>query len=142
MILLSCSTLLAFHISSLRCSESHTLRSLLLCYIWNERERLAATSKLAKANRMWKHPRKTQEDLFRELTRRHAKTEYGHKNCLGVIRSLEGLREKHPLTEYDDYKEYIQWLDDGEEGVFLDERFQQIGVTSGTTGVGKADTIS
>ncbi|XP_038050064.1 probable indole-3-acetic acid-amido synthetase GH3.9 [Patiria miniata] len=136
-ILLFLSSLIAFHISTLRCSESHTLSSLLLSYWWHQGEWLATPFILAKANRMWKHPREAQEDLIRELTRRHAKTEYGRKNRLGEIRSLGDLRRKHPLTTYDHFKDYIQRLADGEEGVFLGERSLRFGVTSGTTGTGK-----
>ncbi|XP_038060871.1 GH3 domain-containing protein-like [Patiria miniata] len=136
-ILLFLSSLIAFHISTLRCSESHTLSSLLLSYWWHQSEWLATPFILAKANRMWKHPRETQDDLIRELTRRHAKTEYGRKNRLGEIRSVEDLRKKHPLTTYDHFKDYIQRLADGEEGVFLGEKPLRFAVTSGTTGTGK-----
>ncbi|XP_038050828.1 GH3 domain-containing protein-like [Patiria miniata] len=135
--LLLLSSLIAFHISTLRCSESHTLTSLLLSYWWHQGERLAAPSILAKENRAWKHPREAQEDLIRELIRRHAKTEYGRKNRLGEIRSVEDLRKKHPLTTYDHFKDYIQRLADGDESVFLGERPLRFGVTSGTTGAGK-----
>ncbi|XP_038063297.1 indole-3-acetic acid-amido synthetase GH3.3-like [Patiria miniata] len=136
-VLLGISSLIAFHISTLRCSESHTLTTLLLSYKWHQGERLATPSILAKINHMWKHPREAQEDLIRELTSRHAKTENGRKNRLGEIQSVEDLRKKHPLTTYDHYRDYIQRLADGEEGVFLDEEPVRFGVTSGTTGAGK-----
>ncbi|XP_022098637.1 probable indole-3-acetic acid-amido synthetase GH3.8 [Acanthaster planci] len=131
------SSLIAFHISSLRCSASHTLTSLLLSYKRHQGERLATPFIWVKANHTWKHPRETQEDLIRELTRRHAKTEYGRKNRLGEIQSLDDLRKKHPLTTYDHFKDYIQRLADGEEGLFLDEKPVRFAVTSGTTGIGK-----
>ncbi|XP_038047478.1 probable indole-3-acetic acid-amido synthetase GH3.9 [Patiria miniata] len=136
-VLIGISSLIAFHISTLRCSESHTLITLLMSYKWHQGERLATPSTLARATYMWKRPREAQEDLIRELTRRHAKTEYGRKNRLGEIRSVEDLRKKHPLTTYDHYCDYIQRLADGEEGVFLDEEPMRFGVTSGTTGAGK-----
>ncbi|XP_022107597.1 GH3 domain-containing protein-like [Acanthaster planci] len=136
-ILLLISSLIAFHISSLRCSESHTLTSLLLSYKRHQGERLTTPFNWAKANHVWKHPLETQEDLIRELTRRHAKTEYGRKNRLGEIQCFDDLRRKHPLTTYGHFNDYIERLADGEEGVFLDEKPLRFGVTSGTTGIGK-----
>ncbi len=136
-VVIGITSLIAFHISSLRCSESHTLRTLLLSYRRHQGEKIATPFLMAKMKQMWKHPRKAQEELLRELTRRDAKTEYGRRNRLGEIHSLEDLVQKHPLTSYDHYAKYMERLAGGEEGVIVGEKPVRFGVTSGTTGVGK-----
>ncbi|XP_071798697.1 uncharacterized protein [Asterias amurensis] len=135
--LIGITSLIAFHISSLRCSESHTLRTLLLSYRWHQGEKVATPFLMAKMKQMWSNPRKAQEELLQKLTRRDAKTEYGRHHRLGEIHSLEDLVKKHPLTSYDHYQKYIERLADGEEGVIVGEKPVRFGVTSGTTGVGK-----
>ncbi|XP_038051191.1 probable indole-3-acetic acid-amido synthetase GH3.9 [Patiria miniata] len=126
-----------FHISSLRCSQSHTLRTLLGSYVSHTLIRLAYPFVAYKVSKQWKNPRDSQENRLRLLTTRDAKTEYGRKFQLGKIKTLRDLQSKHPITTYDHYRPYVQRLADGEDGVFLGDTIRRFGITSGTTGSGK-----
>ena len=54
-----------------------------------------------------------------------------------LIREVEDLQKKHPVTVYSHYQDYIRRLADGEEDAFVGEKPLRFGITSGTTGTGK-----
>ncbi|XP_038058031.1 GH3 domain-containing protein-like [Patiria miniata] len=130
------STVVAFHICTLRCSETHTLMTLLLQYFVSQMMALFAPMAVSKLEKAWKEPRKAQEKFLRELISRDADTEYGRRYLTG-IQSLQDFRDKHPLTKYDHYQDYFQRLADGEKNVCVAARVDRFGLTSGTTGKGK-----
>ena len=131
------SAAMAFRMSSILCSESHTLGTLLKCYFRNEIAILRMMLLELKLRRMWQNPREAQEKRLRQLTSQDAKTEYGRQYRLGDIKTLEDLQAKHPLTDYEHYREFMQRLADGERGVIVGEEVERFGITTGTTGIGK-----
>ncbi|XP_038058034.1 GH3 domain-containing protein-like [Patiria miniata] len=136
LILGTLSTVIAFHISTLRCSETHTLKTLLLEYAINLATDFFDPYIFGKLKMAWKEPRKAQEKFLRELISRDADTEYGRRYLTG-IQSLQDFRDKHPLTKYDHYQDYFQRLADGEKNVCVAAKVDRFGVSSGTTGTGK-----
>ncbi|XP_022106549.1 probable indole-3-acetic acid-amido synthetase GH3.8 isoform X2 [Acanthaster planci] len=128
--------MIAFHISTLRCSETHTLMTLLLEYTYFQFIGLFGPLIVSKLTKAWKEPRKAQETFLRELISRDANTEYG-KRYLKGIKSLQDFRDKHPLTKYDHYQDYFQRLADGEKNVCVATKVERFGLSSGTTGKGK-----
>ena len=92
---------------------------------------------MPKMTKLWKSPREAQESLLRDLIKRDARTEYGREHRLEEILSLKELQKKHPLTDYDHYRKYVQRLADGEPNVFVGETLVRFGCTSGTTGPSK-----
>ncbi|XP_022106550.1 GH3 domain-containing protein-like [Acanthaster planci] len=130
------STMIAFHISTLRCSETHTLMTLLVEYTYYQSIALFGPLTVSKLTKAWKEPRKAQETFLMELISRDANTEYG-KRYLRGIQSLQDFRDKHPLTKYDHYQDYFQRLADGEKNVCVATKVERFGLSSGTTGKGK-----
>ncbi|XP_038058033.1 indole-3-acetic acid-amido synthetase GH3.4-like [Patiria miniata] len=130
------SMVIAFHISTLRCSETHTLKTLLIGYVVNLVIDLYGPYLFEKLEKAWKEPRKAQERFLRELISRDADTEYGRRYLTG-IQSLQDFQDKHPLTKYDHYRDYFQRLADGEKNVCVAAKVDRFGVSSGTTGKGK-----
>ncbi|XP_038071011.1 probable indole-3-acetic acid-amido synthetase GH3.9 isoform X2 [Patiria miniata] len=135
--LLLLASVFAFHMSIIPCSPDHTLPSLLRCYVSNQVYSLRYPFIKAKLRREWRSPQRAQETFLRQLIARDAETEYGLKFRLGDIENVAELQRKHPLTSYEDYREYMQRLADGERGVCVGEEVVRFGITSGTTGVGK-----
>ncbi|XP_072015309.1 uncharacterized protein [Amphiura filiformis] len=126
-----------FHISSIRASKYHTLPSILLFYIMNQMLRLFSGSVLRKFDASAKDPRRAQEEFLISRMQRDANTAYGKRHRFSNIKSLEDLRNSHPLTSYDHYEEYLQRMADGEKNVLICEDMVRFGITSGTTGKGK-----
>ncbi|XP_071789171.1 uncharacterized protein [Asterias amurensis] len=130
-------TIVALHISTLRCSETHSLSTLLQQYLRMKLVDLASLFILSKMTRIWKNPMRHQEMLLKKLLTRDAKTEYGMTHGFSDIKSLQEFREKHPLTKYEHYRDYFTRLADGEKNVCVAEEIHRFGTTSGTTGKGK-----
>ena len=67
---------------------------------------------------MTKNPMAVQTKLLMELLQENKDTEYGKKYGFGEIKSIEEYQAKVPVTEYDDYAEYIDRMaNDGEGGL-------------------------
>ncbi|XP_033624240.1 probable indole-3-acetic acid-amido synthetase GH3.8 isoform X2 [Asterias rubens] len=131
------STIVALHISTLRCSESHTLATLLIQYLMNQIPSLMASSVYSGIKKVWQRPMEEQEKFLMKLLARDAKTEYGMTHGFSDIKSLQEFREKHPLTKYEHYRDYFTRLADGEKNVCVAEEIHRFGTTSGTTGKSK-----
>ncbi|XP_033624241.1 probable indole-3-acetic acid-amido synthetase GH3.9 [Asterias rubens] len=131
------STVIALHISTLRCSETHTLATLLAQYLIMQVFDLIAPSVYRNLKKVWKYPRKEQDNFLLKLLARDAKTEYGMTHGFSDIKSLQEFREKHPLTKYEHYRDYFTRLADGEKNVCVAATLERFGTSSGTTGKGK-----
>ncbi|XP_071790415.1 uncharacterized protein [Asterias amurensis] len=141
-VLMSISLGVALHISLVPCSETHTLRSLLICYVCNVYDAIWVRYVfMPKMTKLWKSTREAQESLLRVLIKRDAGTEYGKEHRLEEILSLKELQTKHPLTDYEHYRKYVQRLADGEPNVCVGETLVRFGLTSGTTGPSKVIPI-
>ena len=130
------STVVALHISTLICSETLTLKTLLLHYIIFKGLDFYSPFVFSKLTKMWKNPRKEHEKLLRHLVSRDLNTEYGRRYLQG-IKSLRDLRQKHPLTKFEHFEEYFRRLANGEKNVCMAGTVDRFGLTSGTTGKGK-----
>lgn len=81
--------------------------------------------------------RSTQEDRLQLIMSKNKNTDYGRKFNLKDIHSLKDFQSKHPLTQYDHYKQFIQRVAKGEKNVMTVEPVTRLVLTSGTTGLGK-----
>ncbi|XP_072025045.1 uncharacterized protein [Amphiura filiformis] len=133
---------ICFHISYLRASKYHTIASILLMYIINQRSYLLNGFYMRKFDARAKDPRRAQEEFLKNLMKRDANTVYGKRHKFSNIKSLEDLRNNHPLTSYEHYREDVQRMANGEKDILFCEKLQRFGITSGTTGKGKLIPLS
>lgn len=74
------------------------------------------------------------EQLLMEIIKKNIGTEYGKKYSFQSIDSPQKFKKTVPLTQYEDYKEYIDRMAKGEENILTSEKVEYFGVSSGTTG--------
>lgn len=74
------------------------------------------------------------EQLLMEIIKKNIDTEYGKKYAFQSIDSPQKFKKMVPLTQYDDYKEYIERMAKGEDNILTSEKVEYFGVSSGTTG--------
>ena len=87
---------------------------------------------------MTKNPMAVQNKVLLELLEENKDTEYGKKYGIGDIKSIEEYQAKVPVTEYDDYSEYIDRMaNDGERSLIYVNDPVWYNKTSGTVGVPK-----
>ena len=87
---------------------------------------------------MTKNPMAVQKKLLLELLQENKDTEYGKKYGFGEIKSIEEFQKKVPITEYDDYAEYIDRMsDNNERNLICSNDPVWYNKTSGTVGVPK-----
>lgn len=83
-------------------------------------------------------PMAVQTNLLLELLRENQDTEYGRKYGFADIKSIEEYQKRLPVTEYDDYAEYIDRMTNrGEENLITCRKPVWYNKTSGTVGVPK-----
>ncbi|XP_071820151.1 uncharacterized protein [Apostichopus japonicus] len=124
-------------ISTRRTSKHHTLLSALHHFIVKYHRLYVGSRMLKKFRAACKNPREAQELLLQKIIKTNKNTDYGHQFRLGEIHSLEDLRQKHPITDYDHYRRFIIRLSKGEKDVLTAEKVSRLILTSGTTGTGK-----
>lgn len=77
-------------------------------------------------------------ELLEELIRRNEDTEYGRKYGFREIRSYEDFAARVPLSEYEDYEEYIErMMCFNEKNLITADETVYYAHTSGTTGTSK-----
>lgn len=87
---------------------------------------------------MTKDPMSTQTNLLLELLRENQDTEYGCKYGFADIQTIEEYQARVPITEYDDYAEYVDRMANcGEENLISSHKPVWYNKTSGTVGVPK-----
>ncbi|KAM5135636.1 GH3 domain-containing protein isoform 1-T2 [Mantella aurantiaca] len=72
-----------------------------------------------------------QESLLVEILKKHQNTEYGQKHNFKDLTDMSSFQKLHPLTQYSDYKDYIQRTGEGEENILLQGRPQALMITAG-----------
>ena len=77
--------------------------------------------------------RGTQEKVLLEMLKANADTEYGRKYNFAGIKSVEEYQAKVPVTDWEDYIEYSQRMQRGEENVTFPGKATFFYRTSGTT---------
>jgi phenylacetate-coenzyme A ligase PaaK-like adenylate-forming protein len=90
----------------------------------------------------WLNPRQSQEHLLQKILNQNKSTEYGKKYDFDTILSLNTFRERHPLTKYDHYNEYVDRMSRGESNVLMKKNPLRYALTSGSTGKAKMIPIS
>ncbi|KAM9296233.1 GH3 domain-containing protein [Gastrophryne carolinensis] len=75
-----------------------------------------------------------QESLLLETLRRHQNTEYGQKYNFKDLKDVSSFQKLHPLTQYGDYKDYMERTKAGEDNVLLPGRPSSLIATAGTSG--------
>lgn len=79
-------------------------------------------------------PRLTQDAVLQDILRRNAHTEIGQRLGFGNIHDVESFRAQVPLSEWIDYAEASQRIQDGEHNVLFDGAVKHFIYSSGTTG--------
>ncbi|WP_409199493.1 GH3 auxin-responsive promoter family protein [Methanobrevibacter sp. DSM 116169] len=64
---------------------------------------------------MTKNPMKYNEELLMKILDDNKDTEYGKKYDFDNIKSIEDYQKKVPITEYDDYREYVERMSEDNE---------------------------
>ncbi len=79
----------------------------------------------------------TQQKLLLRLLQRNAETEFGHRYDFASIRSVAEYQARVPLSTYDDYREAIQRMAEGQPHVLTQEPVLLLEPTSGSTAATK-----
>jgi len=73
-------------------------------------------------------------DTLFKILKANCKSEIGIKYNFQEIKSIEQFKRQVPLTEYNDYENYIMRMASGEKNILTSDDIQYFGHTSGTTG--------
>jgi len=83
-------------------------------------------------------PMKYQEELLMKLLKDNKDTEYGKKYEFGKIHTIEEFKSSLPITNYENYREYIRRMSDGcEKNLITSYDLIAYNRTSGTVGTPK-----
>lgn len=80
---------------------------------------------------------KVQREKLLDIIKRNKDTEYGKKFNFDSIDSTLKYQQTAPLTVYEDYREYIEKIKEGEEFVLTKEKVLLLEPTSGSTSASK-----
>lgn len=77
--------------------------------------------------------KRVQEETLLQRVRKNQNTEYGQLYRFAEIKNAEMFQQRHPLTRYDHYSEFIRRVARGEENVLIAERPSILAMTSGSS---------
>lgn len=83
-----------------------------------------------------------QDRIMRQLLKKAANTRFGKAHQFSEIADYEDFKRNVPLRDYENYKEYIQQIKDGEANVLWPGKPLYLAKTSGTTSGAKYIPIS
>lgn len=83
--------------------------------------------------RFMKHPLETQEDVFHELIRKGANTEFGVEHAFNDIKDIDTYRRKVPVRNYEQIYAYIERVLKGDQNVIWPSNIRWFAKSSGTT---------
>ncbi|XP_069807740.1 GH3 domain-containing protein [Dendropsophus ebraccatus] len=75
-----------------------------------------------------------QQKLLLQSIGKHQNTEYGLRHNFKDLQDVSSFRKNHRLTQYDDYKDYLQRTSQGEENILVQGRPSFLVATAGTSG--------
>lgn len=78
-----------------------------------------------------------QETYLLNLLKKNQNTSYGKRYTFKSIRNIKDYQEKVPVTEYEDYKHYLEQIRNGKKGILSFDPFTRFTLTSGTTNSSK-----
>ncbi len=81
--------------------------------------------------------RKEQEEVLKDILSYAKDCEYGKKYGFSEIDDYENFKSRVPVTEFADYKDYIERMKLAEENVLFPGKASSFVVTTGTTGIPK-----
>lgn len=73
-------------------------------------------------------------DFLRKILKDNADTEYGMEHSFSKIKTIEDYRKHVPLSDYDDFKQYVDRMYEGEENILTSYPLETFAITSGTSG--------
>lgn len=76
-------------------------------------------------------------DFLRKILDDNAKTEYGIKHNFSKIKTIEDYRKYVPLSDYDDFKQYVDRMYAGETNILTCYPLETFATTSGTVSESK-----
>lgn len=79
-------------------------------------------------------PRRIQEQLLSTLIQKNRSTRFGRDHRFAEIRSVDDLRTRVPIAEYEDFRPYVERIMEGEGDALTAEPVRMFTLTSGTTG--------
>ncbi len=82
-------------------------------------------------------PLDTQKNVLFSMIKRNDSTEYGKKYNFSSIQSIEDYQKNVPVVSYEDIRESIDKIIDGEKNILTSEPAVMFAQTSGTTGKSK-----
>ncbi|MBD7910800.1 GH3 auxin-responsive promoter family protein [Clostridium cibarium] len=85
-------------------------------------------------NKKTKDPLRVNEHVLKKILKMNAKSEIGLKYDFDHINSVEHFKKKVPLSQYEDYDNYIERMAKGEKNILICDDVKYFGHTSGTTG--------
>ena len=77
--------------------------------------------------------KETQKKILQKIIGKNRNTEYGQKYDFSVLRSVDDYRKKIPISSYDDYREYVERIQSGEQKILTNEAVSVLEPTSGST---------
>ncbi|QGN22601.1 GH3 auxin-responsive promoter family protein [Elizabethkingia anophelis] len=83
-----------------------------------------------------------QENLLKNLITKAVNTKFGKKHGFGSIRNIQDFQSKVPLADYEDLKNYIEEIKEGEKDILWPGQPEYFAKTSGTTSGSKYIPIS
>lgn len=90
-----------------------------------------------------KNPMKYNTDLLMKILEDNRNTEYGQKYDFANIKSIEDYQNKVPITDYDDYRDYIyRMTEKGEKNLLTSYEIIHYAKSSGTMGNPKRVPVS
>jgi hypothetical protein len=90
--------------------------------------------RIAKKTERWvRNPIETQNQVFKELLRKAALTQFGKDHAFTEIRSHQDFVEKVPVRDYEQLKNYVEEVVAGKENILWPGKPLYFAKTSGTT---------
>ncbi len=83
--------------------------------------------------RSLERPEATQARILRDILKRNQHSAWGRRHRFGALRSVEAFQENAPLTTFDDYLDWIDRIQAGEEKVLTTEPVRRLVPSSGST---------
>ena len=77
--------------------------------------------------------RAVQNEKLADILSRNKSSEYGKLYCFVDIKTIKEFQERVPLTDYEDYKPYIEKIKRGEKGILTVEDVLLLELSSGST---------
>ncbi len=79
-------------------------------------------------------PEEIQQRVLKKIIKRNKNTEFGKKIGLGSVKSVEDFQKRMPMTDYNDYADYVERMQNGEKNLIIKRRPVRYCSSSGSVG--------